>query len=186
MAPFVIRYVYAVSAFARFVLPVLLACSSAPPPQPAPTARPAGDPIDAAVVIDAPPDAGPSAALAASPAWIFRFSSPDRTETWTLRTHAAESMLDVETAANTVRYLGTATDGDTIEIRVATATAKLTLDCKKTQRKVGKACNDAKAPKRDVLDCYHPDFKEPMPFGTAPGIEYSAGAGCTGYRLVAP
>lgn len=175
-----IRYVYPVSVFARFALPALVACSSAPP-QPAPTPVPA-IPTDAAV--DTPVDAGPSAALTAAPAWVFRFASPDRTETWTLRTAGSEAMLDVETAQGTAHYLGTATDGDTIAVRVATATAKITLDCKKTQRKVGKACNDAKAPKRDVLDCYHPDFKEPMPFGAAPGIEYSAGGGCTGYRLV--
>jgi hypothetical protein len=29
-------------------------------------------------------------------------------------------------------------------------------------------------------------FKEPMPFGKDPGVEYVAFASCTGYRLATP
>ena len=93
-------------------------------------------------------------------------------------------MLDVTSATGTVRYLGTATDGETIALRLATSTAKLALDCKRTNRAVGTKCNDAKAKKLDVFDCYHADFKEPMPFGPEPGIEYADAADCKGYRLI--
>jgi hypothetical protein len=34
----------------------------------------------------------------------------------------------------------------------------------------------------EVLSCYHADFKAPMPFGPAPGIEYVVDATCNGYR----
>lgn len=170
-----------------FALALLAACGSSTPPA---TERPVSvPPSDAAVAeraADAPPDAGPSEALSSAPAWVFRFSSPDRTETWTLRTAGTEAMLDVQSATGSVRYLGTATDAEALAVRVASPTAKMTLDCKKAKRAVGTKCNDAKAKKLDVLDCYHPDFKEPMPFGPAPGVEYAAQPDCKGYRLIKP
>lgn len=150
---------------------------------PAPPVAPGDAAVDGAV--DGPVDAGPSEALTGAPAWVFRYASAQRTETWTLRVAGSEAMLDVASATGTLRYLGTATDGETLALRVATATAKMALDCKRTKRAVGAKCNDAKAKKLEVLDCYHADFKEPMPFGPAPGIEYADGAGCTGYRLIA-
>lgn len=159
------------------------ACSSSAPPPPAsPEPPPAPAALDAAV--DAPPDAGPSAALGAAPAWVFRYASPQRTETWTLRVAGSEAMLDVASATGTLRYLGSAMDADTLAIRVATPSAKMSLDCKRTKRAIGTKCNDAKAKKLDVLDCYHADFKEPMPFGPEPGIEYADAADCKGYRLI--
>ncbi len=115
---------------------------------------------------------------------MFRYASAQRTETWTLRFTGSEAMLDVASTSGTLRYLGTASDGETIAVRVETATAKLALDCKRTKRAVGTKCNDAKAKKLDVLDCYHADFKEPMPFGPEPGIEYADAADCKGYRLI--
>jgi len=74
--------------------------------------------------------------------------------------------------------------GATLAIDVTTGTARMTLDCKKAQRKLGAACNDKAAKQVDVLDCYHPDFKTPMPFAPAPGVEYVSDATCTGYRLL--
>ena len=160
---------------------VLAACSSAPSTAKKPDSPP---PADAAV--DAAPDAGVSEAVLAAPAWVFRYSTAQRKETWTLRHNGGEALVTVETAQATQRYLGTATQGASLVVDVSTGTAKLTLDCKNAKRAVGTKCNDAKAKKLDVLDCYHPDFKEPMPFGPAPGIEYQVDASCNGYRLVAP
>ena len=69
---------------------------------------------------------------------------------------------------------------------MATSTAKLALDCKGPQPPLCTRGNDRKAKPVEILDCYHPDFKEPMPFGAVPGIEYVTISGCTGYRLIAP
>ena len=165
------------------VVLVLAACSSAPAPsqeprEPAPAAATA--PPDAAI------DAGVPAALANAPAWVFRYKTAQRTETWTLRHDGGVALLEVESATGTLRYTGTARQGASLAIEVATANAKLALDCKPVKRALGTACNDKKAPKRDVLDCYHKDFKEPMPFGPAPGVEYVVDASCNGYRLVTP
>jgi hypothetical protein len=54
------------------------------------------------------------------------------------------------------------------------------------KRPLSTKCNDTKARPIEVLDCFHKDFKEPMPSGPAPGIEYVVGPGCTGYRVVTP
>jgi hypothetical protein len=142
--------------------------ASAPSPAP---------PIDAA-----PPDTGPSAALVAAPAWIFRYDAPPRVETWTLRHLGGEALLVVETAAGTTTYVGTATDGPTLTIEVATTTAKLTLACKPATRAIGETCAARKPPSLDVLDCYHPDFATPMTFAPAPGVEYAAS--CNGYQRI--
>lgn len=172
------------SALARSACVAALAgCSSAAPPPAQPTAPPVA--IDAAAP-DAPPDAGVPQAVLDAPAWVFRYATAQRTETWTLRFADGVALLDVAGAQGVVRYQGTATDGASIAIAVATSTAKLALDCKRVKRALGIKCNDAKAPKRDVLDCYHPDYKEPMPFGPAPGVEYVVDASCTGYRVIAP
>lgn len=153
---------------------VLAACSSSAK-APAPPAPPPPPP-DAA--IDAPsPDAGvpPTAAT-----WRFRYNKPPRVETWTLRFGDGYAAIDV----GDIRYFGTAIEGDSIKLDVATSTAKLTLDCKRAKRPLGSKCNFAKPKPADVLDCYHPDFKEPMPFGPEPGVEYVAEPNCTGYRLI--
>ena len=163
---------------------VLAACgSSSPSPAapPAPVALPIDAPIDAA--IDAAPDAGAPQAVLDAPAWVFKYSTADRKETWTLRHAEGQALLVVKTAQGAQRYLGTMTNG---ALAVSTGSAKLALDCKPSQRSLSAKCNDARAPKVDVLDCYHPDFKEPMPFGKAPGVEYVVAAGCTGYRLATP
>ncbi|HEU0036171.1 MAG TPA: hypothetical protein VFQ53_36410 [Kofleriaceae bacterium] len=166
-----------------FVSLALAACSSAPPsPRPPATAQPA--PADAA--LDAAPDAGVPEAVANAPAWVFRYSTAQRTETWTLRYHEHEALLVVETAQGTQRYRGSATEGTALVLDVSTGTAKLALECKHARRPLSTKCNDKKAKPIEVLDCYHPDFKEPMPFGPAPGVEYVASSSCTGYRLVAP
>lgn len=121
-----------------------------------------------------------------APAWIFRYHTAQRTETWTLRYHESIALVTVETAQGVVRYTGSAADGASLALNVATATAKLTLDCKRKKRALSAKCNDTKAKPVDVLDCYHPDFKEPMPFGREPGVEYVEASGCKGYRLIAP
>jgi len=160
----------------------LAACGSSPPPAAPPA--PIAPPIDAA--IDAAPDAGAPQAVLDAPAWIFRYSTADRRETWTLRHADGQALLVVETAQGTQRYLGTATPGASLALAVSTGTAKLALDCKPNKRALSAKCNDAKAPQVDVLDCYHPDFKEPMPFGKERGVEYVVAADCSGYRLAAP
>ena len=161
----------------------LLGCSSAPPPAPRPEPAPQA-PADAAIAVA--PDANLAEAVATAPAWVFRYSTPQRSETWTLRYRDGAAMIVVEAAQGTTRYLGSATEGASLALSVSTPTAKLALDCKRTKRALSTKCNDAKAKPIEVLDCYHPDFKEPMPFGPAPGVEYVATAGCNGYRLVTP
>ncbi len=158
----------------------LAACGSSSPSPAAPPA-PIAAPIDAA--LDASPDAGVAQAVLDAPAWVFRYSTADRKETWTLRHADDQALLVVETAQGSQRYLGTMTNG---ALAVSTGTAKLALDCKPNKRTLSKKCNDTKAPKVDVLDCYHSDFKEPMPFGAAPGVEYVVAPDCSGYRLAAP
>ena len=158
----------------------LAACGSSSPPPTAPPA-PVAPPIAAA--IEAAPDAGAPQAVLDAPAWLFKYSTADRKETWTLRHADGQALLVVETAQGAQRYLGTITNG---ALAVSTGTAKLALDCKPNKRALSAKCNDTKAPKLDVLDCYHPDFKEPMPFGKAPGVEYVVAPDCNGYRLAAP
>jgi hypothetical protein len=162
----------------------LAACSGSAPPSPATPAPPA--PADAAVPIDAAPDAGPSAAVMAAPAWVFQYATPARTETWTLRHADGQAMIEVLSGGRSQVYVGTATEGDTLALAVSTGTAKLALDCKHAKRPLSQKCNDTKAKPVEVLDCYHADFKAPMPFGPFPGVEYVETKGCTGYRLIAP
>jgi hypothetical protein len=160
----------------------LAACSGSAPQCPAtPTTPP---PADTAVPIDAPPDAGPSTAVLAAPAWVFQYSTPARAETWTLRHADGQAVIEVKSGDRTQVYTGTATEGDTLALAVSTGTAKLALDCKHTKRPLSARCNDTKAKPVEVLDCYHPDFTAPMPFGRSPGIEYVETQGCTGYRLI--
>jgi hypothetical protein len=85
-----------------------------------------------------------------------------------------------------MRYLGTATEGVALVVDVTTGSARMSLSCKHAKRRLSVTCNDRKAPELDALDCFHPDFKEPMPFGPAPGIEYVVDDHCTGYRRIAP
>ena len=124
--------------------------------------------------------------MTAAPAWVFRFASPERTETWTLRFADGKALLVVDNAQGPRRYIGTATDGTSLVLAVTSANAKIALDCKRSKRAASTKCNDTKAKPIDVLDCYHPDFKEPMPFAPAPGMEYAADTGCKGYRLITP
>ncbi|HWU90297.1 MAG TPA: hypothetical protein VN253_23695, partial [Kofleriaceae bacterium] len=121
-----------------------------------------------------------------APAWVFRYHTAQRSETWTLRFAGDAALLEVQTSQGVVRYFGAAADGASLALNVSAGTAKLALDCKREKRALGLACNDSKARPIDVLDCYHPDFKTPMPFGPAPGIEYVVDEHCNGYRLIAP
>ncbi|HEX5059559.1 MAG TPA: hypothetical protein VFV99_09380 [Kofleriaceae bacterium] len=168
------------------VLLAIAGCGSSSPPATQPTAPPSPAPVaDAAV--DAAPDALPDALLNA-PAWIFRYSTADRKETWTLRRDGGAALLIVESAQGERRYVGTARESDaSIALDVSTGSAKMVLDCKREKLAVSATCNDKKAKPLDVLNCYHADFKTPMPFGPAPGIEYVVDASCNGYRkVVAP
>jgi len=142
-----------------------------PPPDAAPALAP-----------DAPP-AVPEAVTSA-PAWVFGYHTADRSETWTLRHAEGSALLVVETARGTTRYVGTAVDGASLALDVRAPTAQLALDCKREKQAIGTKCNDPKAKQIDVLACYHPDFKTPMPFGPAPGIEYVVDGTCNGYRLI--
>lgn len=163
------------------------ACASNPAPgAPPSTPPPSPAPADAAVaavpvaVIDAAPAI--PADLADAPAWVFRFNSPNRVETWTLRWVGDRALLVVE-GATTTTYVGSATDGASLKVDVSTSNAKMSLDCKRDKLAASATCGDAKAGKVDVLACYAVGFDTPMSFGQ-PGIEYVAGPGCTGYRLI--
>jgi hypothetical protein len=178
-------------AMRSFAIFALAACSSPAVPQPAQPVTPREAPADAApppVASDTRPDISLTA-----PAYVFRFASQARAETWTLWFASGVAMLNVDTAGGTVRqYQGSATEGTSIGIEVASATAKIKLDCKRAKREVDAACDPGaprpnKAPKKiqvDALDCFHADFKEPMPFGPKPGIEYVADGTCAGYRVI--
>lgn len=166
---------------------VLAACASNPPVAPPGVTSPPPAPADAAVpvavpvaVIDAAPAIPPE--LAAAPAWVFRFNSANRVETWTLRWAGDRALLVVE-GATTTTYVGSATDGASLKIDVSTSNAKMSLDCKRDKLAASATCGDAKAGKVDVLACYAVGFDTPMSFGQ-PGIEYVAGPGCAGYRLM--
>ena len=124
--------------------------------------------------------------MLAAPAWIFHYDTPTRAETWTLRHAEGAALLVVESDAQpTRRYEGTAIESDTVKLEVSTGTARLALDCKPAKRALSQKCNDTKAKKLEVLDCFVPDFKEPMTFGPAPGVEYVEVQGCKGFRLIA-
>ncbi len=158
-----------------FTLIAACGCGSATPPSQAPVV--AATPADAALA-----DAGVPADVASAPAWIFRYNAPDRLETWTLRYHGGVAALDVQSKTGTVHYLGSATEGESLRLEVAASNARMALDCKHEQLAVGVTCGDKQATKQDVLACYHPDFKAPMPFGAAPGVEFVTTPACTGYR----
>ncbi len=160
----------------RLVL-VLAACGSAAP-APEKPARPDPSPPDAA-----PPDTGPPAAVTAAPAFVFRYHTADRSETWTLQHAEGSALLVVESSKGAQRYTGTATDGAALALDVSTGTASLKLDCKHEKMAVSAKCNDTKAKPIHVLNCYHPDFKSPMSFAPTPGIEYVVEPGCSGFRL---
>ncbi len=152
---------------------------------------PPAAPADAAVArvaIDAQPDVSLTA-----PAHAFRFTSAMRTETWTLWFESGVAMLNVQPASGALTtYRGTATESASVVIEVASPTAKLKLDCKRATRELEPACDAAAAKSKkkpakvrvDALDCFHADFKEPMPFGPLPGIEYVADGACAGYRVM--
>jgi hypothetical protein len=168
---------------------LLVACGSSPSPAPEKATAPVA-PDAAPPAIDAAPEI--PAAVTAAPAWVFRFHTTDRDETWTLQFADRNALLVVATAKGTLRYVGTAEQSPDsaaerfVNLAVSTGSAKLELRCKGARRPLSAKCNDTKAKPIQVLDCFHPDFKEPMPFGPAPGIEYVAGGECTGYRTIAP
>jgi hypothetical protein len=165
--------------FDKLPLIAIAACSA-----PAPVVERPVPPV--AVVADAAPeaviDAGPDPLLA-MPAFVFRYTTADRAETWTLHRANGAALLVVESKQGTRTYRGTDTDG---AIDVTSGTAKMNLSCKQTKRSLSTKCNDTKAKPVDVLDCFHPAFATPMPFAAAPGVEYVVDASCNGYRLVAP
>ncbi len=178
----VIAPVIAVLAIALLLYFTSAGCASSPPPTAQPTPSQAVAPIDAA--LDAPIDALPEALLTA-PAWIFRYHTKERTETWTLRRDASAALLVVESAQGERRYVGTARESDAATVLdVTTGSAKMALECKREKLAVSAKCNDRKAKPTEVLNCYHADFKAPMPFGPAPGIEYVVDEACNGYRTI--
>lgn len=175
MAGFIVRTSSRMHRLALF----LVACGSTPPAPSQPT--PVPDPPDAPA---APlPDTGPPAAVLSAPAFVFRYHTADRSEIWTLQHADGHALLVVDSAKGALRYHGTATEGATLALDVSTGSAKLALACKREKLAVSAKCNDSKAKPIDVLNCYHPDFTSPMSFAPAPGIEYVALPGCTGFRL---
>jgi hypothetical protein len=168
----------------RSLVVVLAACSS-------PAAPPAEHPVtttearqDAAPEPEPPPAPDAAVPEVAGDVWVFRYSTKDRNETWSLRYKDGNAVLVVETGGRQMLYLGSAAEDKTLKIAVASGTAKLALDCKRAKRPLSAKCNDSKAKPIEVLDCYHKDFKTPMPFGLAPGVEYFVNESCNGYRLV--
>jgi hypothetical protein len=165
---------------------IAIGCGSAPTPPERPAIA-AGEQVDPKN--DAPPpppDAGLPDAVTTAPAWVFEYKTAERSELWTLRHADGLALLVVESATGPLRYTGTATDGTSLAIAVTTGTAKLALDCKREKLAVSAKCNDTKAKPSEVLNCYHPDFKAPMSFAPAPGIQYVVEPGCTGFRLRKP
>lgn len=162
------------------IVSLVAACGSSTPATQAPPPVAVAAPQDAS--IDAAPDAGLPADVAAAPPWIFRYNAPGRLETWTLRYHGGVAAMDVESATGTLHYVGTATETSSLALALTAGSARLTLDCKHEQLAVGTACGDKKPPKQDVLACYAAGFAEPMPFGAAPGVEYLSSTACTGYH----
>jgi hypothetical protein len=173
-------------ATVKYTLAICLwGCGSSP----APTEKPV-QPAPADAAVDATPDAGVSEAVTNAPAWVFRYNAPGRLETWTLRYAGDQAMVVVESARGTTRYIGSAADGGALTLTLAAGPNKLSLECKRQQLAVGAECGkqtgDKTTKKLDVLDCYHPDFKSPMSFAAAPGVEFVTSDACTGYRVLAP
>jgi hypothetical protein len=176
-----------------FLLLAIGACSSAAPTpaQPSTSEAPIETPVDAPVLevaTDAPPR--PDIQATATP-YVFRFASAARNETWTMWFGSGVAVLDVQPEGGAVtQYRGSAVVGATLGIDVASPTAKLSLDCKRTKRDVDPPCDPKAKPAKskpkkisiEALDCFVPNFKEPMPFGPAPGIEYVADGACAGFR----
>ena len=113
-----------------------------------------------------------------APAYIFRYTAPGRVETWSLRYSGGNALVTIERANGTTRYIGTIADG---KLTLAAGPNQLSLECKPAKLPVGATCGDKKPKQQDVLDCFHPDFKAPMTFGAAPGIEYVVTDACSGY-----
>ena len=168
----------------RIACPLVIAVGCSSSPSPAPQAPVPAPVVTADAAPPPPPDAGVPEAVLNAPAWVFRYNTPGRVETWTLRYAGDQALLVVEAASGTAKYFGSVANATSLKLALAAPTAQMNLECKPVQKAIGKKCNDAKAPKLDVLDCYHPDFKEPMTFGQAPGVEFAQVDGCTGYRLI--
>ena len=163
----------------RILVLVAIGCGSSTPPA-APPVVVAAD----AAIADAPtPDAGVPDDVLNAPAWIFRYNAPGRLETWTLRLSVANALVTVERATGTTRYFGTV---NLLKLTLAAGPNQLTLECKPAKLLVGATCGDKQPKQVVVLDCFHPDFKAPMTFGAAPGVEYVVTDACSGYVRAAP
>jgi hypothetical protein len=117
---------------------------------------------------------------------MFRYSTAERSETWTLRHAEGKAVLVIVNHQGPRRYTGPAVEQDgTLVIDVTSSNAKLALKCKREKLTVSAKCGDRKAKPVEVLSCYHADFTTPMPFAPPPGIEYLVDKTCNGYRLIA-
>jgi hypothetical protein len=163
----------------RLLVLVALGCGSSTPP-------PAAPPVVAAdaAIADAPaPDAGVPDDVLNAPARIFRYNAPGRVETWTLRYSRPNALITVERATATTRYIGTI---ELLTLTLAAGPDQLTLKCRPGEIQVGAKCGDKHPTPLTVLNCFHPDFKAPMSFGDAPGVEYVVTDACSGYVRIAP
>ena len=103
---------------------------------------------------------------------------------------------DAWTLGTTTRYLGTvADDGTSLKLALAAGPNQLALECKREKLAIAAATAVRKPHPRkgryarpcsgdpgrwvpdktksiDVLSCKHPDYEAPMPFASAPGVEY--------------
>lgn len=173
------------------LLTVLAACgsSTATPVEPDPATPVTATPVDAA--IDAAPDAGPSPEVLAAAAYVFKFNTPDRKETWALRWANGSAALDVATAAATIHYLGTVSEGATLELDLTARNNQQKLSCTKKSEKYSTNPCDKKAKPQsvDVLECKLPGYDAPMTLGLEPGLEFVGGQSnkqCNGYRIITP
>ena len=163
----------------RLLVLVAVGCGSSTPP-------PAAPPVIAAdaAIADAPaPDAGVPEDVLNAPAYIFRYNAPGRLETWTLRYSRPNALVTVERASGTTRYIGTI---NLLTLTLAAGPNQLTLKCRPTEIPAGAKCGDKQPTGLVGLDCFHPDFKAPMAFAPAPGVEYVVTDACSGYVRIAP
>jgi hypothetical protein len=163
----------------RILVLVALGCGSTPPPATPPVVVAA----DAAIA-DAPtPDAGVPDDVLNAPAYVFRYNAPGRLETWTLRYSRPNALVTVERANGTTRYIGTI---KLLTLTLAAGPNQLTLECRTAEIPVGVTCGDKHPTPIVGLNCFVPEFKAPMAFGPAPGVEYVMTDACSGYVRVAP
>ena len=62
--------------------------------------------------------------MTSAPAFVFRYHTADRSETWTLQHAEGNALLVVDSAKGAQRYVGSATGDPTLVLDVSTGTGK--------------------------------------------------------------